>query len=146
MVALQGENTVILPPTKTNGTSRRRRIEIIGDSNSNGFGADGKDDWECVFAFVRSENCYDSWGAVLSRMLDAELHLEAWTGMGVVKNAVDFSRDTKYTMPCMFFNFIFYFILFFIFIIFYSPQIIGSERSPLTTIMLGTLHNGYLIS
>ena len=73
---------------------------MIGDSNSNGFGIDGPDDTDCFLSLPEYENCHASYSANLARALDAELRMEAWTGLGVFKNAVDFVPNSEYPMPC----------------------------------------------
>jgi lysophospholipase L1-like esterase len=62
----------------------RRRIEVVGDSISCGYGAEGTSA-NCSFS-ADTENHYLSYGAVLARRLDAELSTVAWSGRGVVKN------------------------------------------------------------
>jgi lysophospholipase L1-like esterase len=65
-------------------TKPRRRLEIVGDSISCGYGNEG-DSATCSFS-AETENHYLSYGAVLARSLDAELTTVAWSGRGVVKN------------------------------------------------------------
>jgi hypothetical protein len=62
----------------------RRRIEIVGDSISCGYGIEGTSP-SCSFS-VSTENHSLSYGAVLARALDAEVSTIAWSGRGVVKN------------------------------------------------------------
>jgi lysophospholipase L1-like esterase len=61
-----------------------RRIEIVGDSISAGYGDEGPDT-RCSFS-ADTENHYASYGAVLARALGAELSTVAWSGRGVIKN------------------------------------------------------------
>jgi lysophospholipase L1-like esterase len=65
-------------------TEVRRRIEIVGDSISCGYGIEGTST-SCHFS-ASTENHYLSYGAVLARQLDAEVSTIAWSGRGVVKN------------------------------------------------------------
>lgn len=65
-------------------TTIRRRIELVGDSISCGYGNEGPNA-ECHFS-PNTENHYLSYGAILARTLNAELSTIAWSGRGVVKN------------------------------------------------------------
>jgi lysophospholipase L1-like esterase len=62
----------------------KRRIEIYGDSISCGYGNEGQNT-ECGFS-AETENHYLSYGAILARMLKAELTTIAWSGRGVASN------------------------------------------------------------
>jgi lysophospholipase L1-like esterase len=62
----------------------QRRLEVVGDSISCGYGNEGKSA-DCHFA-ADTENHYLSYGAVLARTLQAELSAVAWSGRGIVKN------------------------------------------------------------
>jgi lysophospholipase L1-like esterase len=66
------------------GPAPARRIEVVGDSISCGYGDEGASP-DCRFS-ADTENHYASYGAVLARSLDAELSTVAWSGRGVVKN------------------------------------------------------------
>jgi lysophospholipase L1-like esterase len=61
-----------------------RRIEIFGDSISAGYGLDGKGP-NCAFT-PDTENPYLTYGAITARALKAELHNNAWSGIGMVRN------------------------------------------------------------
>jgi len=61
-----------------------RRIEIVGDSITCGYGNEGTIP-TCPFS-ADTENHYASYGALLARELDAELSTVAWSGKGVVSN------------------------------------------------------------
>ena len=84
-VTLDGE--LLAPP------SVERRIEIIGDSISAGYGNEGVD--PCDFT-PDTENHYLTYGAVAARELGAEVHTIAWSGKGMVHN---FGGDTNEPMP-----------------------------------------------
>ncbi len=60
-----------------------RRIEVIGDSISCGYGNEGTN--PCSFS-ADTENHYLSYGAVLARSLNAELSTVAWSGKGIYNN------------------------------------------------------------
>lgn len=61
-----------------------RRIEIVGDSISCGYGNEGTAP-DCPFT-AGTENHYLSYGALLARSLGASVSTVAWSGRGVVKN------------------------------------------------------------
>lgn len=67
-----------------------RRIEVIGDSITCGYGDEGADT-SCSFS-ADTENHYLTYGAVLARAFDAELSTIAWSGKGVV---VNYGGDTS---------------------------------------------------
>jgi lysophospholipase L1-like esterase len=62
----------------------RRRIELIGDSISCGYGNLG-DSVNCGFS-ADTENHYESYGATLARTFNAEISTVAWSGRGIVRN------------------------------------------------------------
>jgi lysophospholipase L1-like esterase len=70
----------LLPPP----APRARRIEIIGDSISTGYGNEGADP-NCTYA-PSTQNHYETYGAVAARALEADLVTIAWSGKGIVSN------------------------------------------------------------
>ena len=66
------------------GPAPARRIEVVGDSISCGYGNEGTTP-DCRFS-ADTENHDSSYGAVLARSLQAELSTVAWSGRGVVRN------------------------------------------------------------
>lgn len=82
----------ILPPPPAS----QRRLEVLGDSITCGFGVDGRD--PCPFEYW-SENHERSYAAILGRALDAEEHTVAWSGFGMLRGA-DGSRTS--TMQSLF--------------------------------------------
>lgn len=64
----------------------QRRIEIVGDSITCGYGNEGVA--PCSFS-AETENHYLSYGALAARALGAELSTVAWSGKGVVNNYAD---------------------------------------------------------
>jgi lysophospholipase L1-like esterase len=60
-----------------------RRLEVIGDSISAGYGNEGT--FPCEFS-ASTENHYLSYAAIAARRLQAELHTQAWSGIGVLRN------------------------------------------------------------
>jgi lysophospholipase L1-like esterase len=70
-----------------------RRLEVIGDSISAGYGNEGV--FPCQFA-AKTENHWLSYGALAARTARAELFSEAWSGIGMLRNN---GGDTTGTMP-----------------------------------------------
>ncbi len=71
----------------------QRRIEIIGDSITCGYGNEGTD--PCNFS-AETENHYLTYGALTARMFGAEISTVAWSGKGVVNN---FDNDVFEPLP-----------------------------------------------
>lgn len=71
-----------------------RRIEILGDSITCGYGNLGRGP-ECPFS-PETENHYLTYGAIAARSLDAELSVVAWSGKGMVFN---YGGDQDITLP-----------------------------------------------
>lgn len=80
LIGLEIEDGTLLPPPP----APPRRIEVIGDSISCGYGIEG-DTATCSFS-ADTENHFLTYGAVLARRFDAELSTIAWSGKGVVAN------------------------------------------------------------
>ncbi|MCA9604940.1 MAG: hypothetical protein KC619_05075 [Myxococcales bacterium] len=74
-----------------------RRIEVVGDSISCGYGVDGPDQF-CSFS-AETENHYLTYGARAARALDAELSTVAWSGKGVIFN---YGTDTVEPLPTLY--------------------------------------------
>jgi lysophospholipase L1-like esterase len=85
-VALEGE---LLPPPAVT-----RRMEVIGDSITCGYGNEGPDKF-CNFS-ADTENHYLAYGPVAARLVGAEIVTVAWSGKGVVNNYGD---DTFEPLP-----------------------------------------------
>lgn len=83
-------------PTRT-PSPRTRRIELIGDSISAGYGNQGADAG-CPFS-PETESHYHAWGAVAARALGADLVTIAWSGKGVFSNRG--STTDRETMPTL---------------------------------------------
>ncbi|HEX9294422.1 MAG TPA: SGNH/GDSL hydrolase family protein [Polyangiaceae bacterium] len=66
------------------GKTPARRIEVIGDSISTGYGNEGEDK-ACHFS-PQTENHYLTYGAITARAADALLVTTAWSGKGVFSN------------------------------------------------------------
>lgn len=78
-------------------TPKSRRLEIVGDSITCGYGNEGADT-SCGFS-PETENHYLTYGAIAARALDAELSTVAWSGKGVVYN---YDTDTNSPMPTLY--------------------------------------------
>jgi lysophospholipase L1-like esterase len=67
-----------------------RRLEVIGDSISAGYGNEG-----CPFS-TDTQNGYLTYGAIAARAVNAEPHIIAWSGIGMYRN---YDGATTDTMP-----------------------------------------------
>ena len=74
-----------------------RRIEIVGDSITCGYGNEGTDH-SCRFT-PQTENHYLTYGALAARALGAELSTVAWSGRGVVCNYGDQPESCTDPLP-----------------------------------------------
>ncbi|MBK6921438.1 MAG: acetyl xylan esterase [Deltaproteobacteria bacterium] len=87
IVSVDLEGELLSPPPVS------RRIEIIGDSITCGYGDEGVA--PCSFS-AETENHYLTYGAVAARAVGAELSTVAWSGKGIIYNYGD---DTFEPMP-----------------------------------------------
>jgi len=69
--------------TKKSIIRSNRKLEVIGDSISCGYGNEGI--FPCTWS-PQTENSYLAYGPRVARYFDAEVHLECWSGKGVVRN------------------------------------------------------------
>ncbi len=86
----------LLPPDKR----PERRIEFIGNSITCGYGVEG-DSPDCHFSPV-TENANLSYAAIASRELNADYHLIAYSGRGVVRNYGDSNKISVEPMPALY--------------------------------------------
>lgn len=77
----------------------KRKIEIIGDSISVGYGLDGV--LPCTDSAVLQNNP-KTYGAVAARALDADYSVVAWSGKGLIRNYASTPPDTLPPMPVMY--------------------------------------------
>ncbi len=77
-VEIEGE--LLAPPVVT------RRMEVIGDSITAGYGNEGTA--PCSFS-AETENHYRTYGAVAAQTVGAEVHTVAWSGKGIIYNYGD---------------------------------------------------------
>jgi lysophospholipase L1-like esterase len=82
-------DTAMLPQQIPN-----RRLEVIGDSFAVAYGIDG-----CGDRTNGDENAYMSWGLVLGRMVKADVHMVAQSGMGM---AFSLDGSTTFTIPAVY--------------------------------------------
>lgn len=83
-------NGILLP---TIGKTARR-IEFIGDSITCGYGNEETDPNETFKP--STENHFSSFGQLAARALDAEAHITAWSGEGILRNALG---DVVHPLP-----------------------------------------------
>ena len=91
-VDLGADGMLLAPPVR-----QTRRIELIGDSITCGYGDEGADE-TCPFE-AKTENHYLTYGAITARALDAELTTIAWSGKGVIYN---YDQDKNQPMPTLY--------------------------------------------
>ena len=88
-----GAGGTLLPPPP----APTRRIELIGDSISCGYGDEGTSS-ACHF-MLDTENHYLAYGSIAARMLGAELHTIAWSGYGMYRG---YNGATTETVPSVY--------------------------------------------
>eukprot|EP01105_Mastigella_eilhardi_P022638 TRINITY_DN559_c0_g1_i2.p1 TRINITY_DN559_c0_g1~~TRINITY_DN559_c0_g1_i2.p1 ORF type:complete len:217 (+),score=47.23 TRINITY_DN559_c0_g1_i2:402-1052(+) len=80
--------------------TRTLKIEVIGDSLSCGYGDLGDNpycDWS-----TDTEDSTLSWGSLVAQNFSAQLYIEAWSGMGIVRNYGDPNTTSEYPFPTLF--------------------------------------------
>lgn len=91
-IRLTTDGEILTPPAVPD-----RRIEIIGDSITCGYGNEGAD-MNCPFS-ADTENHYLTYGSLAARALDAELSTVAWSGKGIVCNYGDGATSCEDPLP-----------------------------------------------
>lgn len=86
------DGELLAPPKRL-----ERRIEVIGDSITCGFGNDGAD--ESVEYVPSLDNSYLSYGAIAGRDLEAETTIIGCSGFGVMQS---YDGNTSQTVPAMY--------------------------------------------
>ncbi|HEX3075547.1 MAG TPA: GDSL-type esterase/lipase family protein [Lachnospiraceae bacterium] len=71
--------------------SKEKKIEIIGDSITCGYGIEGK--FEVDTFTTTQENPWKAYSLSLARALNAEVNLVSWSGIGFISNYVDETID-----------------------------------------------------
>jgi lysophospholipase L1-like esterase len=79
-----------------------RKIEIIGDSITVGYGLDGVN--PCTNSPEVEDNP-KTYGALAADMLHADYSVVAWSGKGIIRNYADGSTDVQPVMPEMYTRF-----------------------------------------
>ncbi|HEY2405129.1 MAG TPA: GDSL-type esterase/lipase family protein [Polyangiaceae bacterium] len=83
----------VKPSAYLPSTIPARRLAVIGDSISAGYGMDG-----CPFS-ATNENHYNTAAAVAARQLGADLHTTAWSGIGMYRDSNGDTAATTEQMP-----------------------------------------------
>jgi len=84
-IYLEGENKLAMT-----SDVRSRKIEFYGASDTAGFGADGYPNpgtFSCFSKMNEYENCAESFSGQLAEKFNAQIHLQAMAGRGLVRNA-----------------------------------------------------------
>eukprot|EP00644_Phytophthora_capsici_P013911 jgi/Phyca11/529240/estExt2_fgenesh1_pm.C_PHYCAscaffold_400074 len=96
-----GEKAEVLPVDQPE-PQPVRKMEFIGDSDTCGFGNEGKaSSAKNLFGMKgRMENVFNGYACITARMFDAEEHVLAWSGKGVHSNSADWGPN----MPALWKN------------------------------------------
>ncbi|KAH7183358.1 SGNH hydrolase-type esterase domain-containing protein [Fusarium flagelliforme] len=92
-------NDVTTDGTLVNTEPPKRKIEIIGDSITVGYGLDGV--LPCVDTAALQNNG-KTYGAVAARALNADYSVVAWSGKGLIRNYASNPPDTSPPMPLLY--------------------------------------------
>jgi len=84
--------SLLAPPAASS-----RRIEFIGDSITCGYGNEGTSQYQSFT--TKNENAYLAYGALTSRLLNADPTTVCWSGKGVIRN---YGGDTNDMMPAVY--------------------------------------------
>lgn len=87
-----GSGTLLAPPPPA-----KRKIEVIGDSITCGYGNEGNDQY-CNFS-ADTENHYATYAAIAARNVGADLITVAWSGKGVIYN---YGNDKIDPLPALY--------------------------------------------
>jgi lysophospholipase L1-like esterase len=96
---LRIDSSNLLPPPP----SKEKKIEIIGDSITCGYGIEGK--FEVDTFTTTQENPWKAYSLSLARALNAEVNLVSWSGIGFISNYVDETIDDpldEWLMPMLY--------------------------------------------
>jgi lysophospholipase L1-like esterase len=94
-LVLPAGGTLTNPPGLPN-----RRLEVIGDSYVCGYGVESSS-IQCV-GLRPYENAFKAFGSLVAQDLQAEVHIEAFSGMGMVRNGGDPQIRSTHPFPPMF--------------------------------------------
>eukprot|EP01113_Clastostelium_recurvatum_P023625 TRINITY_DN2816_c0_g1_i2.p1 TRINITY_DN2816_c0_g1~~TRINITY_DN2816_c0_g1_i2.p1 ORF type:complete len:358 (-),score=62.51 TRINITY_DN2816_c0_g1_i2:99-1172(-) len=84
---LSSSGVMVAPPAPLKNT-----IEFVGDSITCGFGDLGH--VPCDFTPYTQDEYY-AWGYLVARALNADVHVEAWSGKGVIRNCCNWPNYTS---------------------------------------------------
>jgi len=87
-----GTGTLLAPPPPAS-----RKLEVIGDSITCGYGNEGADQ-NCNFS-ADTENHYETYAAIAARNVNADLITVAWSGKGVIYN---YGNDKVDPLPALY--------------------------------------------
>lgn len=93
-LVLESGAKLLPPPARP-----KHRIEVVGDSFSVGYGDEGQATCQDLRPY---ENSYLSYSAVAARALDAEVHITAVSGTGMVRNWAAPEQTSPNPMPSYF--------------------------------------------
>lgn len=94
-----GSGTLLAPPAP-----KKRRIQIIGDSITCGYGVEG--DVERSLLKTSEENPAKSYSVIMAQNLDADFEIVAWNGKGIITSYVGEDEnvvpDKSWLMPMLY--------------------------------------------
>lgn len=93
---LETDTDRLCPPP----AARQRRMEIIGDSITCGYGVEAEGEW--VPFHTATENPTKSYSLLTAKALDAEVNLVSWSGNGIISGYVEETATApsdKWLMP-----------------------------------------------
>lgn len=96
---IQIDTDRLLPPPMP----KKRKLEIIGDSITCGYGIDAANETEPFT--TDTENPLDAYSLQLAKMLDADVQLVSWSGIGIISCYVPETEDTPlddWLMPMLY--------------------------------------------
>jgi len=74
---------------------RSNKLLAIGDSITCGYGVEGVS--PCGYS-TSTENSILGWSSIIANNIDADLHVVAWSGKGVVRNYMDVDQLSEFPM------------------------------------------------
>jgi hypothetical protein len=89
---LAGGGVFLPPPARP-----RHKIEFLGDSITAGFGVEGAGPHS--FPVTPHSNARKAFAATASRQMDAECHLIAASGLGLVRNSCERTKSSAHPLP-----------------------------------------------
>jgi len=100
IASIETDGELLPPPAE-----KERKIEVIGDSITCGYGIEGVVDVDTFN--TAQENPWNAYGCRIARALDAEVSLISWSGNGIISHYVEESvnepRNDEALMPELYF-------------------------------------------